>query len=206
MKSLEDRLAALPDTIKPHRQTVLQRLPTKAVGAEIGVWQGDFSEGILSIAEPTKLYLIDAWRSFEDDAHKDALYHGIGHRKMDEIYQGVANRFGAEIASGQVELVRAMSEVAIPPIPDQSLDFAYIDADHSYEGVSGDLALIWPKIKDGGQIVLDDYRLGRWWRDGVIRAVNEFLGAHPAELRIHYLRRTQICLKCNRRGARAIKS
>ena len=201
MPSLEEKLAALPSTIRPHRQRVLQNLPKGGVGAEIGVWKGDFSEGILSIAEPTRLYLIDAWTSFDDDAHMHALYHGVGARKMDEIYNGVADRFGSEIASGQVELVRGLSADAIPPIPDQSLDFAYIDADHSYEGVSNDLRLIWPKVKYGGQIVLDDYRLGKWWKDGVIRAVNEFLGQYPSEIRILYVRRTQICLKRRRKRA-----
>lgn len=201
MGTLEERLEALPDTIRPHRRKVLESLPRNGVGAEIGVWQGDFSEGICDIAEPTKLYLIDAWKSFDDPERMHALYHGVGDRKMDETYQGVADRFKDRIASGQVDLIRGMSADAIPPIPDQSLDFAYIDADHSYEGVSLDLSLIWPKIKFGGQIVLDDYRLGKWWKDGVIRAVNEFLGQHPSEIRILYIRRTQICLKRRRSAA-----
>ncbi|MGB0411069.1 MAG: class I SAM-dependent methyltransferase [Pikeienuella sp.] len=178
----------------------MANLPRDGVGAEIGVWKGDFSEGICAIANPRKLYLIDAWESFEDDAHISALYHGVGERKMNEIYQGVADRFADRIERGQIELIRAMSEQAIPMIPDGALDFVYIDADHSYEGVTRDLALIWPKMKFGGQIVLDDYRLGKWWKDGVIRAVNEFLGAHASEVRILYVMRTQICLKKRRRG------
>lgn len=195
MGTLEQVLAALPKTIMPHRKRALQLLPKNAVGAELGVWLGDFADGICQVATPRKLYLIDAWKSFEDDAHSSAIYHGVGEQKMDEIFAGVTAKFADRVASGQVELIRAMSDVAVPRIPDASLDFVYIDADHSYEGVSGDLARIWPKIKPGGQIVLDDYRLGKWWKDGVIRAVNEFLGQHPTEVRIRYVVRTQICLK-----------
>jgi hypothetical protein len=49
------------------------------------------------------------------------------------------------------------SEEAAPKIPDGSLDFAYIDANHAYEYVKRDIELWWPKIRDGGMLAGHDY-------------------------------------------------
>jgi hypothetical protein len=56
-------------------------------------------------------------------------------------------------------------------------DFAFIDGDHSYEGVQTDLALYSSTIEWGGLICGDDYagagdRFEGW---GVQRAVDEFV-------------------------------
>lgn len=51
---------------------------------------------------------------------------------------------------------------------DRSIDFLFIDADHTYEGVREDIMLWLPKVKDGGVISGHDYD----WT-GVERAVNE---------------------------------
>lgn len=54
-----------------------------------------------------------------------------------------------------------------------SIDFIYIDADHSYESVKQDILNYYPKIKNGGIVAGHDYIEG--W-EGVIRAVNEIFG------------------------------
>ena len=53
---------------------------------------------------------------------------------------------------------------------DESLDFVFIDADHSYECVKNDIARWMPKVKKGGVISGDDYVRQH---PGVIQAVNE---------------------------------
>jgi predicted O-methyltransferase YrrM len=59
---------------------------------------------------------------------------------------------------------------------DQSLDFIFIDADHTYEGVMNDLIHWYPKVKFGGVISGHDYFYGPEGEDwgGVKRAVDEF--------------------------------
>lgn len=52
--------------------------------------------------------------------------------------------------------------------------WVYIDADHSYKGVKGDLEAFYRTVKSGGFLAGDDYRQGGWWGDGVVRAVDEF--------------------------------
>ena len=42
-------------------------------------------------------------------------------------------------------------------IPDNTLDFCYIDADHSYDSVKNDLDIWLPKIKINGIICGHDY-------------------------------------------------
>ncbi len=60
-------------------------------------------------------------------------------------------------------------------VPDGSLDFVFIDADHSYEAVKQDIAHWLPKVKAGGWIGGHDYHPRRW--PGVVAAVRE---AFPA--------------------------
>ena len=45
------------------RTELLRRMPTQAVVAEIGVNEGDFSQKILTLCQPSKLVLIDVWAS-----------------------------------------------------------------------------------------------------------------------------------------------
>ena len=55
-------------------------------------------------------------------------------------------------------------------IPDDSLDFVFIDAGHSYEAVTADIRAWWPKVKVGGWFGGHDYHEHH---PGVIRAVTE---------------------------------
>lgn len=56
---------------------------------------------------------------------------------------------------------------------DESLDFVFIDADHSYQAVKRDIGAWLPKVKPGGIIAGHDYTPDPFIGDGVIRAVNE---------------------------------
>ena len=62
---------------------------------------------------------------------------------------------------------------AAASFPDDTLDWVYIDADHSYEGVKGDLDAFYRTVKSGGFLAGDDYRQAGWLWDGVVRAVDE---------------------------------
>jgi predicted O-methyltransferase YrrM len=63
---------------------------------------------------------------------------------------------------------------------DESLDFVFIDGDHSYNGVKKDLKGWFPKIKNGGIIAGHDYFEPSC---GVRQAVDEYFsfGAQPYE-------------------------
>tara|TARA_R100001509_G_scaffold153787_1_gene114914 strand:+ start:190 stop:432 length:243 start_codon:yes stop_codon:yes gene_type:complete len=52
---------------------------------------------------------------------------------------------------------------------DNSIDFLYVDGNHSYEAVLQDITLYYPKVKSGGLIIFDDYS-----EPGVAKAALEF--------------------------------
>ena len=68
---------------------------------------------------------------------------------------------------------------------DQSLDWVYIDTDHSYETTIRELCLYASKVKVGGIISGHDYTMGnfiKWYRYGVIEAVHQLCATFDWEL------------------------
>lgn len=55
------------------------------------------------------------------------------------------------------KLIRKTSQEAVKDFEDKSLDFVYIDADHSFGHVAMDLMIWNEKVKDGGIIAGHDY-------------------------------------------------
>ncbi|MGP0102056.1 MAG: class I SAM-dependent methyltransferase [Solirubrobacteraceae bacterium] len=165
---------------RSQRRRLLELLPKEAVCAEIGTWRGDFAATILSGSRPRQLHLVDPWEYRTDEAYERAGYGGHsrdGQQMMDATYERVVARFRSEIEGGQVLIQRARSVDAAASFPDESLDWVYIDGDHSYEGVKHDLDAYFRTVKSGGFIAGDDYgQVGSWFEDGVTRAVDEFAG------------------------------
>ncbi|RPH29499.1 class I SAM-dependent methyltransferase [Buttiauxella warmboldiae] len=144
------------------RETLLENMPKNAVVAEIGVDSGAFSDKILRICTPSKLYLVDAWHT--------QRYH-------DGLFNQVTDKFREQLDSGCVEIKRGLSIEMASDFADQSLDWIYIDTDHSYETTIRELCLYAPKLKVGGIISGHDYTMGnfiKWYRYGVIEAVHQF--------------------------------
>lgn len=166
------------------RKGVLNSFPKNAVGAEFGVFRGKFSIEILRSCTPETLYLVDPWINFEDPLYKDTWYHADSTNDMEATYQRVKTRFESEIETGQVKILRGKTTEVADQIPDGSLDYVYIDGDHSYAGVKADLELAMQKTKDDAVIAIDDYYIGGWWKDGVIRATSELLGQYADRLTI----------------------
>ena len=148
----------------PNRETLLQQCSAAEFVAEIGVATGDFSEKILTICSPSKLYLIDAW-----EMPLQPIYG-------EEGLSIVENRFEDQIASGQVEIRRGRSLEVIPDLPECSLDLVYIGASHDYQSVKDDLEFVRSKMRPQGLIAGHDYVrwAGHGKRFGVVEAVNEF--------------------------------
>lgn len=102
--------------------------------------------------------LIDAWRILnapgfsghgeDTDAGQEARYQ--------RIIRG-AQKFGS-----RCKVMRATSEEAAPRFADGSLDFCYVDADHSTDGISLDATLWWPKVRRGGIFAGHDFLAGNF--------------------------------------------
>ena len=65
---------------------------------------------------------------------------------------------------------------------DESLDYVYIDGDHSYEGAKKDLIAWYPKVKKGGFFGGHDYIKTR--QCNVIPAVDEFFASINREFNL----------------------
>jgi hypothetical protein len=151
------------------------------VGVEIGVDRGNYAHKILADSNIETYFLIDPWRG-ECLTHKVLLeYMGEGYEFVDnetlqEDYGNVTlqrlnNRFGE--FDGRYKTMRMLSEDAISHFVDESLDFVYIDGDHSYLGCKSDVELWWPKLRKGGAFCGHDYKnLGK--KKQVKKAVDEF--------------------------------
>lgn len=178
------------------RRAVLNLLPKHGAGAEIGVWKGDYSARLLSTVRPRTLHLVDPWMVADDDDRAAAAWYGAGkvkQRDMDQIHGSVQKRFAGALKAGTVKIHRMGSEQALAGVADASLDFVYIDGDHSYEGVVADLAVADRVVRPGGFICCDDYLLGSWWKDGVVRPVHEFLASKAVV--VAYMADTQIVMR-----------
>jgi predicted O-methyltransferase YrrM len=103
----------------------------------------------------------------------DTFHGGAG---MEERF--VLPEFAQNIDSvgrlSNVVIVPMSSMVALSYLDSLELKFkaAFLDADHSYDAVAGDLIDIWELLERGGVLVLDDY-VGGW--PGVKKATDEFL-------------------------------
>lgn len=135
------------------RDRLLSQMPKGAVVAEIGVWEGNFSQRILDLCEPRELHLIDPWLYMPEFSNT-----GFGRKKnehaMEEKYQAVVARFRDD---PRVKIHRATSEVALSGLPDGHLDWVYIDGNHNEPFIGKDLALCLAKVRHDGIIAGDDY-------------------------------------------------
>ena len=128
-------------------------------GVEIGVFRGDNSKNILDSLNIEKLYLIDTWKGYSGIERK--------WKCQEENYNFVINRFKEY---SNVEIIRNFSEKASKSFLDNSLDFVYIDANHSYKYVFQDISLWTLKVKKNGFIAGHDIFL----QDSVCNAVKDY--------------------------------
>lgn len=166
------------------RGELLNLLPKGSVGAEIGVWRGDFSSRLLSVVRPARLHLVDPWKFETSSLYERAWYGGTGAKnqaEMDAIYETVLRRFAQEAETGVVLVHRGPSAEIGMQFDDAYFDWVYIDGNHLYEYVKRDLEVFATKVKPGGLVTGDDYGVRGWWDNGVTRAVDEFVAGSTCE-------------------------
>ncbi len=154
------------------------------IGIEIGVHLGLNARELFNRLRPKKLHLIDPWQELSGAEHAGTWYERVTQEEMDGYYKAVQRSFQPQVSRGLVEIHRKMSWDALPAFEDNSVDWIYVDGDHSYKAVKRDLEMSYAKVKPGGMIAGDDYKLGAWWGDGIVRAVHELLITHPVKLKL----------------------
>ncbi len=161
------------------RDMVAALVPTGGVIAEIGVFEGEFSEYMWKTLKPSRMYLVDTWEG--DVTSGDADGNGVRTVAGEEAMQAAVRRFqGVET----VVHCRQKSVEFLRKVQRGSLDMVYVDADHSRDAALEDLTAAWSRLHPGGWLMGHDYEVNPekcrgTYEFGVKSAVKAFLQAHP---------------------------
>ena len=139
---------------------ILRRIPEDrdTYGVEIGVLRGLTSSHLLAARPRLTLFLVDPWaESFPGDRYHDSgddngRKSQAEHNRDFKTTLNIVREFGI-----RARIIRATSENALYIAKDQSLDFVFIDGDHSREGVAEDIKNWYEMVKVGGWIGGHDY-------------------------------------------------
>jgi|GEM_PF-643433 len=162
---------------------ILARLTEGGIGAEIGVFAGDLSARMLMRSD-IELFMVDSWAVHGDGQYAESgdFHATLSQQQQDEYMQMAAN--ATEFASDRRTVARSNSVDAASTFDDGDLDFVFIDADHSYEGCSADIAAWYPKVRAGGLMSGHDYSNTDFPCFGVNQAVDEFITEYGLTLEL----------------------
>lgn len=155
----------IPDTDRYETLTSLYKELGYKEGAEIGVAEGNFSKHICDANPGVRLHCIDCW-----EAHK-------GYNDFDEGFFSEAEKTARGLLKPfNCNIIKKYSEDAVEDFKDGSLDFVYIDGDHSLLPVIHDLTKWSKKVRPGGMISGHDWSESKrhWYRMHVMYALEAY--------------------------------
>ena len=168
----------LTQNLRVSLSTLYKAKPTEPMTCvEIGSFEGMGSCLIaetLCIHKDSKLFCIDP---LDDEYVKGdtrmAFWDSACKNQSERFYHNTKNIHS-------IITLQGTSDVMIPRIEDTSIDFAYIDGDHSPEQVYKDATNILGKMKKGGIVLFDDYG---WVVNGMKTAngIDKFLSEHTGD-------------------------
>ena len=131
-------------------------------GCEVGVKQGENLFFIMDHCPDLIMTGVDAWE--KQLSEKDG--EDYRHWDMEGMYKGVAEK--AKKYGERLLIIKNWSTEAAKIFADNSLDFVFIDAQHTYDSLKADIEAWEPKIKKGGYMLGHDIHF-----PGVLKAVKE---------------------------------
>ncbi len=138
---------------------------TGAIFVEVGAWKGKsacfMGVEIANSRKTIEFYVVDHWKGSDEPAHHEDADVRAG--RLYEVFLRTIKPVAAHVRP-----LRASSLEAAAQFEDGLVDLVLLDAGHTYEDVSADIAAWLPKIKPGGVIAGDDYN----WT-GVRQAIEE---------------------------------
>ncbi len=139
------------------------------IGAEIGVYEGDYAEILCQTIPGLKYYGVDDWHFTEFPKR--------------HIHKGKYESTTKRLASCDATLIKKTSMDALTDFADDYLDFVYIDAAHDFDNVVKDIMGWIKKVKKGGIVSGDDYSATGKSR-GVGAAVDGYARGHSLKVNI----------------------
>jgi Methyltransferase domain len=169
---------------RPRRGDIFDLVAPAGVGAEIGVFRGEFTPQIIKLAKPRELHLIDGWWTIYGERFPDwGPYTDYGQLTTERAWKDAQESIRA---AGAEEIARFHigNDVEIlARFPDGYFDWVYLDTSHQYDHTRRELQALSPRIAAGGMILGDD------WHDdpnhehgGVAVAAKEFVAGGEWEL------------------------
>lgn len=137
------------------------------LGAEIGVFDGYYSEILCKNIADLKLYSIDAWKT----------YTGYKDHKLQSSMNKAHTMAIRRLKPYDCKIIKKFSIDAVNDFKDRSLDFVYIDGNHEYNYIKQDIEQWSEKVRKGGIVAGHDY-------NEVAQAVNEYTENHKYILNI----------------------
>ena len=134
----------IPDSNRDDFPEFLVEMGCK-IGAEIGVLEGEFTEVLCKAG--LKMYAVDPWLK------RYNRYRRHPRENMEDTYQRAKDR----LSNYDCTMIRKFSREALLDFEDGSLDFVFIDGNHSLPYIVED---IWGwnlKVKRGGIVSGHDY-------------------------------------------------
>lgn len=150
------------------------------IGCEIGVFTAGHAQAILANSNIEKLYCVDSYIAPMNivTTITEGFQKNYWQACWDTIYYYAVDKLSA--FGDRVQFFRLAADKAASRIADDSLDFVFIDGDHSYRGALEDCKNYYDKVRSGGIISGDDYDI-----DDVGRAVREFFGQKSLVVNIY---------------------
>ena len=157
-------------------QMLIRLLPRHSIGAEVGVFRGEFAASILRAIAPKELYLVDPWDLAYGETYPDwGDYTERGALRTDAAFAETVSRTSSQ-AKTRVHIVKNFSEAWLRTMPDAYFDWIYLDSTHQYDDTLRELELCRLKIKPEGIICGHDYEIDRnGTHHGLFRAVTAFM-------------------------------
>lgn len=147
-------------------KSMVEKFSSGSKFVEIGSWKGKsaayLAVEIINSKKNISLDCIDTWKgSPEHNAYKNII--------PDDLYKLFIKNVSSLLSV--INPIKMDSISASKKYEDNSIDFVFIDANHSYDYVKKDIEAWFPKVKTGGVISGHDYHEN--WPE-VIKAVDEF--------------------------------
>lgn len=148
-----------------HRIELFDRIAPDSIGAELGVFEGEFTEEIASAIRPNKIFAVDLFSGHITSGNQNGEdRHGCD---MDARYEELKRRW----QNSPLVPVQSESSSWLWSQPRGSLDWVYIDTSHDYQHTAHELAAAHHAVKAGGWIMGHDWDMEF---SGVISATAEY--------------------------------
>lgn len=176
LNTIEALLARRRDPLRA--KFLEQTIPNGGVGAELGVYKGQFTRCILDVVAPERLHLIDPWYLLGEKWE-----WAYGNQSTIDALVGVLRTYAGELVCGRAVLHIGDDLEVLLTFPDSYFDWVYLDTSHDYGHSVKELELLSVKVKAGGVIAGDDWQADpAHAHHGLCRAAREFVAREPYDL------------------------